>query len=268
MKLPNFSLALVGCGFVAACSSSSPASPALKAVPDVTSYRIVSVDGSGLAAAAGDAKRLTLVRVMSDGSTSPLNVGTQVTWSGPPVVTALAAGSDAPSILPSSGRSATAFFLRNPDHYTDDELAGVLWVLDAGSDPNPTIAVKAAVASGNSPGEATANIVIGQMPVGDVTRGKTIYRDNCATCHGATGQGTAHFPGLNNAPDHVAGDPAWSATLFGMSARADMDNKGVSLDPAMPKWLTVPSSTGKLLSPSDFADVYGFLKTQTEPVTP
>jgi hypothetical protein len=43
-----------------------------------------------------------------------------------------------------------------------------------------------------------------------------------------------------------------------------MDNRGVSLDPSMPKWLSRLSSTGQLLSPSDFADIYAFLQTQTQ----
>jgi mono/diheme cytochrome c family protein len=90
-----------------------------------------------------------------------------------------------------------------------------------------------------------------------------LYGANCATCHGATGQGTTDFPGLNNMPDHVAGDPDWNASLVAMSARSDMDDLGVSLDLAMPRWLTRTSSTGQPLSPSDFADIYAFLKTQT-----
>jgi mono/diheme cytochrome c family protein len=91
-----------------------------------------------------------------------------------------------------------------------------------------------------------------------------MYASNCAVCHGATGQGTAAFPGLNNTPDHVAGDPTWNASLLAMTARSDMDNRGVSLDPSMPKWLSRLSSTGQLLSPSDFADIYAFLQTQTQ----
>jgi hypothetical protein len=49
-----------------------------------------------------------------------------------------------------------------------------------------------------------------------------------------------------------------------MSARADMDNMGVSLDLAMPKWLIRTSSTGNLLNTQDFADIYAWLATQSK----
>jgi mono/diheme cytochrome c family protein len=180
-------------------------------------------------------------------------------------VKALAIGSMPPSsILPNSSQFATAIWIQNPDHFGDVDLAGVLWVLDSGTDPHPTVAVKASLSSSNPTGEATANIAIGPMPVGDTGRGKAMYAANCASCHGGTGQGTSTFPGLNNTPDHVAGDPTWNASLLAMTARSDMDNRGVSLDPSMPKWLNRPSSTGQLLSPSDFADIYTFLQTQTQ----
>jgi cytochrome c len=155
-------------------------------------------------------------------------------------------------------------WIQNRDHFTDDELGAVLWVLDSGTDPQPTVAVKASLSPSEGNGDATANIAIAPMPVGDGGRGQTLYGSNCAPCHGATGQGTTQFPGLNAAPDHVASDPSWNASLFAMTARSDMDNLGVSLDPSMPKWLIRLSSTGQPLSPSDFADIYAFLITQTQ----
>jgi mono/diheme cytochrome c family protein len=244
---------------VGACSSSTPASP------QVTGYRIVSGDGSPSTAVAGEAKRLAVVQVMADGTTVPLSASTRVTWSGPPLVKALSIGSAPPSsILPVTGRTATAMWIQNPDHFSDDELEGVLWVLDSGTDPQPTVVVMASLSSSDFTGGATANINIGPMPDGDAGRGQAVYESNCASCHGSTGQGTMEFPGLNNTPDHVAGDPSWNASLLAMTARSDMDDLGVSLDPSMPKWLTRPSSTGRLLSPSDFADIYAFLKTQTQ----
>jgi len=155
-------------------------------------------------------------------------------------------------------------WIQNPEHFTDDQLAGVLWLLDSGTESAPTVVVKASLSSTVPAGEATVSIGVGPMPVGDATRGQYLYGSNCASCHGATGQGTAEFPGLNNAPDHVAGDADWSPSLLAMAAQSDMDDLGVSLDPAMPKWLTRLSSTGLPLSPNDFADIYAFLKTQTQ----
>jgi mono/diheme cytochrome c family protein len=202
---------------------------------------------------------------MANGMIVPLGAGTRVTWSGPPLVKALAMGSlPSSSILPAAGRLATAMWIQNPDHFSDDELGGVLWVLDSGTDSQPTIAVKVSLSSSELTDDATASIDVGPMPAGDIGRGQVVYESNCASCHGATGQGTTEFPGLNNAPDHVAGDPSWNASLLAMAARSDMDDLGVSLDPSMPKWLTRLSSQGQLLSPSDFADIYAFLRTQTQ----
>lgn len=260
MKSFGVSLLLVG-SLSAACGSSGPASPSTT----VTGYRITSADGSPLTAVAGEAKRLAVMQVMSDGSAAPMSTKTRVTWSGPTVVKALPLGSKpSSSILPTTGQSATAVWIQNPEHFADDELAGVLWILDSGTELHPAVAVKASLDASNPTGEMTATIGIAPMPVGDTGRGQAMYRANCASCHGATGQGTTAFPGLNNAPDHVAGDPSWNASLFAMTARSDVDNLGVSLDPSMPKWLIRPSSTGQPLSPSDFADIYAFLKTQTE----
>jgi len=258
MTLTALSVLVVG-SLVGACSSSTSAPPTL------IGYQIVSANGSPLTAVAGEAKRLAVVQGMSDGTTAPLSQGTRVTWSGPPPLKALAIGSTpTSSILPQPGSSVSAIWIQNPEHFTDDELAGVLWVLDAGTDSAPTVAVKASVSSNDPAADATANIGVSPMPVGDTGRGQALYGSNCASCHGATGQGTTEFPGLNNAPDHVAGDPDWSPSLLAMAAQSDMDDLGVSLDPAMPKWLTRLSSTGQSLSPANFADIYAFLKTQTE----
>jgi mono/diheme cytochrome c family protein len=257
MNVSACSVFLLG-SLAGACSSSTSASP-----PTVAGYRIVCADGSSLAAVAGEAKRLAVVQVMSDDTTAALSAATRVTWSGPPLVKALSIGSMPPSsILPQTGLPATAMWLQNPDHFTDDQLAGVLWILDGGTDSLPTVAVKASLS--DPAGDATASIRIGPTPAGDIGRGQVTYGSNCASCHGATGEGTTQFPGLNNTPDHVAGDPDWNASLFAMTARSDMDDLGVSLDTSMPKWLVRPSSSGQLLSTSDFADIYAFLKTQTQ----
>jgi mono/diheme cytochrome c family protein len=269
---------LVLASIASACSSGSPASPGLPVVPlppkaTVTGYRIASTDGSALTAVAGDGKRLSVVQTLSDGTTSPLPAEAHVTWSGPSVITALPIQSMPPaSILPQPGSTPAVFWLENPDHFTSAQLAGVLWVLDAGG-PNQTVRVTATDFIGTSPIqvaalvppiELSASISIAPMPAGTVARGQVTYGANCAVCHGATGQGTSEFPGLNAAPGHVAGDPTWSPALLAMTARSDMDNNGVSLDPSMPKWLVRPSATGHFLATQDFADVYAFLQTQMQ----
>jgi len=121
MNKTAFSLFLLG-SLASGCSSSTTASTPLT----VIGYQIVSVDGSPLTAVAGEAKRLVVVQKMSDETTAPLNSSTRVTWSGPPVVKALSIGSEPPSsILPEPGQFATAMCVQNPDHFTEDQLAGV-----------------------------------------------------------------------------------------------------------------------------------------------
>src|SRR5450432_2737171 len=159
MTVPSCFVLVIGS--LAACSSSSPASPT------ATGYQIVSADGSALTAVAGDAKRLAVVQVMSDGTTAPASKSTPVTWSGPPVLKALAMGSmPTASILPQPGGPVTAMWIQNPEHFTDDELAGVLWVLDSGTDPHPTVVVTASISSSTAV-DAMASISIGPIPAGD-----------------------------------------------------------------------------------------------------
>ncbi len=249
-----------GCG----SANSGPTSPA--ADPE---YKIVAVDGGAPAATEGAALRLQVVEVNADGTTTPLPSGASITWSGPPVVTALAQGSSpSASILPQPGATATGMWVRNPDHLTEAQLNGVLYVLDKGTGDNPSIAVTATVTGGAPAGEATAAIPIAPFPTGDVTRGQTLYTQNCATCHGAQGQGTSLAPGLNDSTDsdgnpNVAADPGWTGPLFAVTPMDNMDNEGVSLATAMPRWLITEARNGALLTSQDLADIYAYLKTQT-----
>jgi mono/diheme cytochrome c family protein len=147
-------------------------------------------------------------------------------------------------------------------------LNGVLYVLDKGTGPNPSLTVTAAVTAGAPAGSATATIAVAPFPTGDVTRGQTTYSQNCATCHGAQGQGTTIAPGLNDSSDvdgnpNVAADPGWTGPLFAVTPMDNMDNMGVSLSVAMPRWLITEARSGQLLTSQDFADVYAYLKTQT-----
>jgi hypothetical protein len=72
-------------------------------------------------------------------------------------------------------------------------------------------------------------------------------------------------PGINAEPGNLASDPSWNAALLALAARADIDNRGVALRLPMPDWLASPDpATGHLLTTQDFADIYAFLKTQTQ----
>lgn len=226
-------------------------------------YKIVPAKGGALQAAVGDAFRLSVVELLSDGTTKALASDATVVWSGPPLVTALPIGSTpADSILPQPVAAATAMWIQNPDHLTAAQVAGVLYVLDAGSTASPSISVTATVTGGAAPaGQATATIPVAPFPVGNATRGQPLYTANCASCHGAKGEGGSG-PGLNSTPDNVAGDDGWTPQLLGLSAQSNMDDQGVSLDLAMPKWLVIAGAGGQQLTTQNFSDVYAFLKTQ------
>ena len=226
-------------------------------------YKIVPAGGGALQATVGDAFKLQVVESLSDGTTKALASDAQVVWSGPPVVTALPIGSTpTESILPQPGATPTAMWIQNPDHLTPQQVAGVLYILDAGSAASPSISVTAAVTGGAAPaGQATATIPVAPFPVGDAARGQPLYAANCASCHGAKGEGGSG-PGLNATPDNVAGDDGWSPQLLGLSARSNMDDQGVSLDLAMPKWLVLTGANGQPVTTQNFSDIYAFLKTQ------
>lgn len=247
--LASIALANAGCG------DSSNAS--------FMEYRVVSANGGALTAKVGDAFRLEVVEGLSDGTTRALSTEATVTWSGPPTVTALPEGSTpSDSILPQPGSAPDAFWIQNPDHLTPAQVAGVLYVLDAGTAAQPSMTVSATVTGGSTPaGNATASVAIAAYPTGDVTRGQGLYSANCASCHGVQGEG-ALAPGLNNEPDHVAGDSGWTPQMLGFAARSNMDNQGVSLDVSMPKWLVLNGAAGKQLTTQDFSDMYAFLQTQ------
>lgn len=253
----NFSL--VAIAFTVAGCGASDSMPAAFA-----EYRIVAGDGSTPTATVGGALRLSVVEVRADGSSTPVPAGARIAWSGPPAITALPVGSTPDkSILPEAGEAPSAMWVTNPSHLSAEELAGVLFVLDAGSAPSPSLNVTVSVVGGSAPeGSATASLPVAPFPVGDVTHGASLYGANCASCHGAHGEGDS-APGLNDEADHVAGDPDWAPQLLGIAARSNMDDLGVSLDPSMPRWLTLKGASGTLLETRDFADIYSFLKTQT-----
>jgi mono/diheme cytochrome c family protein len=271
-------------GLACGCGTAAPA-------PSAPELQIVTLSGAPLYAVAGDVVELKVVLVAADGTIQDLPSGTRVSWTSPPAVTALAPESADPSPLPAPGAQPTAAWISNPAR--KDEPAGLgdtLVVLDPGTVQNGTVQVSATVlgsaggAGGSPSGDVTATLLVDPTPAGNWTRGAVLYGTggaNCATCHGATGAGspaqadgtyaiegeTYPFPapGLNAAPGNTAGDPAWDAALFAVASRVDVDNGGVGLRLPMPNWLTQPDiATGKLLTTQDLADIYAFLRTQTE----
>jgi mono/diheme cytochrome c family protein len=268
-------------GLVGGCSSSSSGGGG--------SLRIVNASATSsasLQAVAGDALPLKVVVVDDDGSTHDLPADATVTWTSPATVTALPSDSTADSPIPAPGAQPTAGWIANPGR-TDlgTSLANVLFVFDAGTTPNGSLQVSATVTGGTPSGDVTASIAVGPTPAGDATRGATLYGAtgaNCAECHGATGHGSPEgpdatsftimgatydfpSPGLNAEDGNVAGDPEWTPALLAVSAYSAMDNGGLTLRLPMPGWLAQPNSTtGKPFTAQDFADIYAFLKTQTQ----
>ena len=144
-------------------------------------------------------------------------------------------------------------------------------------------------------------VPIGPAPgPGDPDAGMNLFQEVliCSGCHGTNADGTQPMlledggvylddagspvyslqggqypypaPPLSNTyqPDdagpNLAADPAWSATLLGMAAQGDFDNFGVALRFPMPDWSKGTGPTGKPLTAQDFANIYAWLKTQTQ----
>jgi mono/diheme cytochrome c family protein len=251
---------------------------------------IASTNGAPLRAAPGDALPLAVVFTMSDGSTRSLPATTAITWKTPSTVVAQDPNDAGTSgILDDSGTHPHAFYVANdfrPDH------PGVLFVTSQGTDVDASVTVTAVLPDG---GALSAVVGIDPAPVGDATRGQNLFQTvlQCSGCHGATGGGSdpATYvdggvetadgsvlydlqgqlypfpaPGLNNAPDsgNLATDPNWNAALLGMAAQADIDNFGVALRAPMPVWLGKQGAGTQPLNAQDFADIYAWLKAQTQ----
>jgi mono/diheme cytochrome c family protein len=255
------SLLLVGCG-----SSGS------------SGLSIVASSGAELQGVAGDAIALKVEQGGAD-----LPSGATVTWSGATHVTALAPTSTAASPLPPPGAEPTAAFVDNPGRPDRNaDLAGVLFILDPGTEASPALKITATV-SGSVSGTATVTIPVGPTPAGVASRGSTTYGSSgadCASCHGATAAGTPAqangtfliegvsypypAPGLNTASGNLGSDPTWNAALLAMASRADMDNGGLTLREPMTDWLATPDpATSQPLTTQDFADIYAFLAAQS-----
>jgi mono/diheme cytochrome c family protein len=260
---------------------SSAASAADAAPPP---FQVAAAHVAPLSAFAGDAVQLRVVATSPDGGTSDLPDGAVVAWTEPFVAQAIPADID-PSAMPAdpfplAGSDPTAVWIDNADR-PDVDTANTLYVLDPGTAQNGVLTVTASL-SGAVTGTATTTIAVAPAPAGDWTRGAATYAENCAACHGQTGHGTPvnadgttytmqgksyayPAPGLNAEPGNLASDPAWNAALLAVSARADVDNGGVSLRTPMPDWNRLPGAvSGVLLTTQDFADIYAYLKTQAQ----
>jgi mono/diheme cytochrome c family protein len=282
MRAPLLALFLVP--FLGCSSSSGSSSPSSAAGPAPTALTIVAVSGAPLTAVAGDALALKVVDTFADGSTQDLPAGAKVTWGGPPTVTATAPdATPAANPYPASAATRpTAMWIANPARSdVDPDLEGLLFVLDAGSAPGGQLTISASVTGGPLDGQTSATVAVAASPDGDATRGARLYGAtgaNCSECHGATAKGspanadgaTYEIDGMSYsfpAPpiDAESGNAAaeWSAPLFAIASRADLDDGAVTLRSPMPSWLTTPNpATGKLLTTQDFADIFAFLETQ------
>jgi len=63
----------------------------------------------------------------------------------------------------------------------------------------------------------------------DLMLGEALFRDNCAVCHGAQGEGAA-------GPRLVGDASAWSPALFARAVLEGIDEHGKPLEAAMPHW--------------------------------
>ncbi len=265
--------------------------------PHVTGMAIVSQhDGGALAATPGDALPLKVVFTFSDGTTEDLPAGTNVSWISPSTVTAQDPYDAGPSsVLPDAGAQPTAFFIANPYRPERSDYPGVLFVITSGAAGDAGVQVTAQLADGGTIG---ATVAIGEAPAGDPDAGGQLFSAIlvCRGCHGANADGTPPVlgpdggvflvdggpvynlgggqfpypaPGLSNVtPEggspYLAADPAWSAALLGMAAQGDIDNYGVALRKPMPDWLETSTGAGTQLTGKDFADIYAWLRTQTQ----
>lgn len=269
MRITLSSTVLVlGCGLALGCSTPAPPVDAAYAdawvPPDANlgSPAIVLRGGGSLVAVAGDVLHLEVAMVSSTGDRTTLPTGSVVEWTLPATLIALASGSTpASSQLPATGNAPVGFFLQNREHYTDAELDGVLFVIDAGAVPGGMLAVDAHITGDGLDARVSASIPVGPVPGGDAARGAIYYMANCASCHGSNGQGGS-ASGINHAGGNVASDPAWNAALFSSVMRGSIDELGVAGAPNMPAWLTDPTPSGAPLRTQDLVDVYGWLLTQ------
>lgn len=210
---------------------------------------------------AGDVVQLDIVGLTSDGDKVPAPADARIEWSGIPSVTAQSdTGSGMMSQMESNGGTADCFRVQNPVRFGDGDRDALVAFLRATA--GTTEELRATVSGVEHAGTFDIHMTTSAAPSGDADRGKDLFI-SCASCHGTSGEG-GDGPGLNAKEGNLVSDPAWDFALFAIAARVGMDNEGVPLAPDMPLWLTRTAGDGKLLTTQDFADMYAFLKTQTQ----
>lgn len=90
--------------------------------------------------------------------------------------------------------------------------------------------------------------------------GKTLYQENCASCHGANAKGgTGEVKGPK-----LAGDASkWSLKLFQRAVLTGVDEKGEALKAPMPHWkdASFQSDKGKAPTKTEVAAIHRYLRT-------
>jgi hypothetical protein len=252
----------------------------------ITGYQLVLSSGATASVHAGDSVRVTVASKLSDNSIAPLSGNATVTWSAnAPLVTAVSTTPGALGDLPAFGDAVTAVFIANPLR-TDrpNDLGNELFFLDPGTAAAPSFVLTGTISGVTPAGTASLTFNVAPALVGNATNGAILYGAqgaNCLECHGATGAGSPvssdgkyhygagiyDYPagGLNAASGNLASDPKWNAALLAVSSRADLDNKGVVVRAPMPDYLsTKPAGSQQVLTTQDYADIYAWLKTQTQ----
>lgn len=260
-----------------------------------SAMKIVTTNDDPLQGRPGDALNLQVVLVFADGGTVAVPAS-QVTWTAPETVVAQDPNDAGPaSVLPDARAEPTAFFVVNP--YSGQYGPGALFIVDPGTASDAGLRVTASVSDS---GQVSAWIaVLPALDGGDSARGQNLFQNvqladslACASCHGMTAAGSPPIdggeagtlyelpntngdlyaypaPALNNtvteAGPNLAADPTWSAQLLGMAIQADIDNQGVALRGPMPDFFqVVTDDAGMTLNSQDVADIYAWLKTQTQ----
>ncbi|MEO6017323.1 MAG: cytochrome c [Polaromonas sp.] len=89
--------------------------------------------------------------------------------------------------------------------------------------------------------------------------GKTLYQQNCASCHGDNAKGgTSEVKGPK-----LAGDASkWSLKLFSRAVLSGIDDKGKKLELAMPHWkdASFKSDQGKAPTKQEIAAIHRYLR--------
>jgi mono/diheme cytochrome c family protein len=289
------SAADAGAVSTADASADATAESASDGAPAAQTLEIVATNGGALRGAPGEALNLAVVFVLADGGTAGVP-SERVSWTAPVTIVAQDPSQPGPSsVLPEAGAQPTAFFVNNS--YSGQYGPGALFIVDRGDDADASVKV---VASVSDAGEVSAWVAIAPaVNAGDPVRGRSLFQSvslaenlTCANCHGMTGAGspaidegeagteyelpstggdlyTYPAPGLNDmttaSGPNLAADPGWNAQLFGVAIQADIDNNGVALRGPMPDFFqAVTDDAGATLSAQDVADIYAWLKTQTQ----